>query len=84
MNEYLFDVKLLSSLRVRAASEVEARLKIAELLDCASANFGELDGQPVIGEASIDGEAYLIETNPITDYYRDRAASGQAALTAHR
>lgn len=69
MNEYLFDVKLTASLRVRAVDETTARVKLAELLDCASVNFGSIDGEPVIGEASADGEPYLAEETAIGPRY---------------
>lgn len=69
MNEYLFDVKLNASLRVRAADEAEARSKLAELLDCANVNFGAIDGEPVIGEASADGEPYLAEETALGPRY---------------
>lgn len=60
--EYAFDVKLLATIRVRAASEAEARKMVDDALDCAFANFGAWpDGLPITAEASIDGEADLIE-----------------------
>lgn len=58
---FLFDVKLFSSVRIEADSEKEAREKLSEVLDCATVNFGSVDGEPVTGEASIDGELDLIE-----------------------
>jgi len=62
MHEYCFDVKLLATVRVKARSESEARLELAGTLDCASAYFGlTSDGAPLTGEASLDGEALLIE-----------------------
>lgn len=63
--EYLFDVKLLASLRIKAKSEAEARRLLATLLDVATVNFGEIDGEPMIGEASIDGEPDLVEVEPM-------------------
>ena len=62
---YLFDVKLFASLRIGATSESAARQMITTLLDAATVNFGEIDGDPIIGEASIDGEPDLVEIDPI-------------------
>ena len=56
MHKYLFDVKLFTSLRINAENEAEARRKLAEALDCASINCGEIDGQPLVGEASLDDD----------------------------
>lgn len=61
---YLFDVKLFASLRISAASESSARHLIKTLLDVATVNFGEIDGDPIVGEASIDGEPDLVEVDP--------------------
>jgi hypothetical protein len=66
LREYAFDLKLLSTVRLKAGSEDDARQRLAEHLDAASANFGawthgpEL-GLPIIAEASMDGSADLIE-----------------------
>jgi hypothetical protein len=63
-HEYAFDVKLLAAIRVKAASEQEAREKLAEHLQCADTNFGAWpDGSPILAEASIDGEADLYEVD---------------------
>ena len=59
--EFLFDVKLFASLRIKTKSGKEARAILGTLLDCASVNFGAIDGEPVVGEASMDGEADLME-----------------------
>lgn len=64
MNEYLFDVKLFASVRVKARSVPAAREKLRAAFACASINAGAWpDGDPVLGEASQDGEADLIEVN---------------------
>lgn len=61
-HEYLFDVRLLASIRVEAKSEAEARAMLSKVLDCADANFGAWpNGDPVTGECSIAGEASLVE-----------------------
>jgi hypothetical protein len=61
VHEYAFDVKLFASLRVKAATEEEAREKLRSALDCADTHFGQLDGEPLTAEASIDGEPELYE-----------------------
>jgi hypothetical protein len=40
MNEYLFDVKLFATIRIKAESEDEARAMILDHLDCACVNAG--------------------------------------------
>jgi hypothetical protein len=60
-HEYLFDVKLFASFRVKAHSVKDARIALAAALDCASVNAGEVNGEPLVGEASVDGELELIE-----------------------
>lgn len=62
-HEYLFDVKLFASIRVVADTEAEARAWLREHLDCADANFGSDEGAPIVAEASMDGEADLIEVD---------------------
>lgn len=57
MREYLFDMKLLASIRVRAASVDEARVMLIKALDCADCNFGAWpNGSPITGEASLAGD----------------------------
>lgn len=62
-HEYLFDVKLFTSFRFTAANEAEARRLLAEALDCASINAGQVNGQTLLGEASMDGDADLVEVD---------------------
>lgn len=63
MHEYLFDVKLFASVRINAESE-EAALAWLRDNDCAAISFGFDDsGQVVSGEASMDGEADLMEVD---------------------
>ncbi|MDU8350818.1 hypothetical protein RYA05_02800 [Pseudomonas syringae pv. actinidiae] len=57
--DFSFDVKLNAVVRVSASSEAEARLILAEVLDCATAHFGESGDAGVVGEASLDGEPVL-------------------------
>lgn len=56
-HDYLFDVRLIASLRVTAASEAEARAALAEAMDCAEVAAGcWADGSPIVFEASLDHE----------------------------
>lgn len=62
MAEFLFDIKLFASVRVHAEDESEARNIVMEAFACATANFGVWpDGDPIVAEASVDGEPDLIE-----------------------
>lgn len=64
MNEYLFDVNLIATIRIEAASEDEARATILDHLDCACVNAGTWsNGGPILFEASVKGEPSLIEIN---------------------
>ena len=64
MNEYLFDIKLFASIRVNAISEREARAMILECFDCADVNAGAWpNGDPILFEASVDGDFDLVEVN---------------------
>lgn len=62
-HEYVFDVKVFTSFRFNARSEKEARGLLKESLDAASINAGEINGQTLTGEASMDGEAVLVEVD---------------------
>lgn len=60
MNSYLFDVKMLASLRVEAASEAEAR-RMVMAIDANSGNLGAWpNGDPILCEISAH-EAELID-----------------------
>jgi hypothetical protein len=61
--EFLFDVKLISALRIKAESEAEARRMLTEALNCAEVNYGSINGDPLVGEASLDGELDLVEVD---------------------
>jgi len=55
MHEYLFDVKLFAAVRVKAASEKEARAMLRKAFDCADCNAGAWpNGDPITFEASQD------------------------------
>lgn len=61
MTEFLFDIQLFASIRVKAESEAEARAMLRAELACADCNLGAWpDGSPILCEASIDGEAELV------------------------
>ena len=60
MHNYLFDVKLFAAIRVDAASEKDAREKLALALDCASVTV-EIGGATTTFEVSADGDADLVE-----------------------
>jgi hypothetical protein len=63
-HEYAFDVRLLAVIRVEAADEAEARAVLYDHIDGAAADFGPgPDGEPLVGEAVIDGEPELVEIN---------------------
>jgi len=67
VREYLFDVKLLASIRVKAGSDKEAEVILREVFDSASCNAGAFsDGSPILFEASIDGALDLIEINGVS------------------
>lgn len=58
LKEYLFDVKMFASMRVKADSEAEARRMLKAELACAEANLGSWpDGSPILCEISMDDES---------------------------
>lgn len=60
--EYAFDLKLLAALRIKAKSREEAEAIIRNTLDGASCNAGCWpNGDPVLFEASVDGDMDLFE-----------------------
>lgn len=57
MPEFSFDLTLLATVTVDAATEAGARLIILDHFQCADCNGGLWpSGEPVLFEASIDGE----------------------------
>ncbi|KAB0269043.1 hypothetical protein [Microvirga brassicacearum] len=55
MREFAFDLKINAAIRVRAATEADARGLLIAALDCADTNFGAWpNGDPITGEASLD------------------------------
>jgi hypothetical protein len=64
MPNYLFDVKLFATLRLDAPDTHTARRWLSEALDCAEVHCGALpSGDPLVGEASPDGELNLVEVD---------------------
>lgn len=64
MNEYLFDVKLFATIRIKSESEAEARATILDHLDCACINaVAWPNGDPILFESSVRGDFNLIEIN---------------------
>lgn len=62
--EYVFDVKMFATVRIRARKEGVARRYLNEAFDCMSVNAGVWpNGDPIVFEASQDGEADLVEIN---------------------
>jgi hypothetical protein len=62
MRKFLFDVKLFASITIEAQSGAEARSMLKAELDCASGNLGAWpNGQPILCEVSMDGEADLCD-----------------------
>lgn len=62
IKEYGFDVKLFAVIRVKAASEEDARRILSECAGGMDCNGGAWpDGNPILFNASIDGESDLIE-----------------------
>lgn len=56
-----FDVLFFSSFSVEATTESEAREKLSAALDSATLNAGEIAGQEMVAQASIDGEIELLD-----------------------
>lgn len=58
MHEFLFDVTLAASIRVKASSADEARRLLRDSIDCNTANLGSWpNGDPIICEVSCPDEA---------------------------
>ena len=62
--EYLFDITLMASLRVKANNRKAAEAMVMQVFDAASCNAGVWgDGSPVLFEASVDGDIDLVEVD---------------------
>lgn len=63
-HEYLFDVRLFASIRVRATSRREALTMLSQSLHCETVTLGEWpDGSTILAEVSADDDADLIEVD---------------------
>ena len=61
-HEYAFDVKMFAVVRVEAETKTAAEGLVQEALRCASVNAGAWpNGDPILFEASLDGEIELLE-----------------------
>ncbi|WP_205804183.1 hypothetical protein [Burkholderia sp. Ac-20365] len=78
VHEFLFDVKLDASIRLRAPSEAAAREALRECLNCGDANLGEILGQTIVCEVSLNGEAELAE---VDDVPTDRSGPIRTGIT---
>ncbi|MEX3556206.1 MAG: hypothetical protein VB131_06390 [Burkholderia gladioli] len=63
--EFLFDLQLDASIRFRAPNEDIARAELRRHLDCASANLGEILGQTIVCEVSLNGAPALAEVDGV-------------------
>jgi hypothetical protein len=61
MMEFLFQVTLLASIRVKATTQAEAELKLRAALEASEANLGTLDDTPIGVSVEIEGDLDLIE-----------------------
>lgn len=62
MREFAFDIKLLATVRLKAASESEARAIVQDCLSYCEPNLGAWpDGSPILCGAGLDGALDLIE-----------------------
>ena len=83
--EFLFDVKMFASIRVKATSEREARRMLGEALDCADSNLGSWpNGDPILCEMSRDGAADLVETTELEGVRRGHSSAGPRKAAAKR
>ena len=64
MKEFMFDVKLWTSLRVSADTPTDARKILRSAINGAQVNFGVWpDGSPIIAEVSTEGTLDIVEVN---------------------
>ena len=61
MMEFLFQVTLLASIRVKAETQAEAELKLRAALEGSEANVGMLDDTPIVVPVEVEGDFDLIE-----------------------
>lgn len=66
VHEYLFDLRLFASIRVRATSQKEALKMLSESLHCEAVSLGEWpDGSQILAEVSADDDADLIQVDGV-------------------
>ena len=61
MTEFTFQVTLIASIRVKAATTADAEHKLREALAASDANLGMLDGRPIVATIEIEGDLELID-----------------------
>jgi hypothetical protein len=61
MMEFLFQVTLLASIRVKAETQAEAELELNAALEASEANLGMLDDTPIVVPVETEGDWDLIE-----------------------
>jgi hypothetical protein len=61
MMEFLLQVTLLASIRVKAETQAEAELKLRAALEASEANLGMLDDAPIVVPVEIEGDLDLLE-----------------------
>jgi hypothetical protein len=61
MMEFLFQVTLLASIRVKAETQAEAEVKLRSALEASEANLEMLCDTPIFVPVAIEGEFDLIE-----------------------
>jgi len=80
-HEYLFDARLDAAIRISAPTEQLARAGLRTGLDAASANLGEILGQTIVCEVTMNDEPSLAEIDGEVPPPADGPASGASAHT---
>jgi hypothetical protein len=62
-HEFAFDVKLDAAIRFKAKSEEHARAALREMMQCVDANLGEILGQTIVCEVSLNDDPVLYEVD---------------------
>ena len=69
LREFAFDVTLAAAIRVQAASLEEVHTIVKTTIEASDANLGSWpNGDAILAEVSVDGEADLFEINGTTLY----------------
>jgi hypothetical protein len=61
MNQYTFQVTIITSVSVDADSKAEASCRIHQALSGTTANLGLLDDEPIMASIEIEGDLDLID-----------------------